>query len=270
MDCMQAEHTWMLYGLGKSWSFALHTCFQHLRNCRSDAGFVACCSRGISKVWSFEQQPSRRSSISFRSYLARGMKIGVFFHPSFLMVEIIFKRKRLVDQVMLMTFDDHRILLTYVRFFWGCSRTHLRYPWPTFTRMLCLYYAGGCAPNTQLQVRRVKGLPTEMANAPMRAMRFARGLLIMATWHDHRILLLASWCTYLGDGMGERCEEMGFEREVSHYFFFRGLKCMAYRCLQLLVGTCRNDNGTQKLELKHLCMFLCLRINEIPWDGVGL
>ena len=42
----------------------------------------------------------------------------------------------------------------------------------------------------QLQVRRVKGLPTEVANAPMRAMRFARGLLIMATWHDHRILLL--------------------------------------------------------------------------------
>ena len=58
----------------------------------------------------------------------------------------------------------------------------------------------------------MKGLPTEVANAPMRAMRFARGLLIMATWHDHRILLLASWCTYLGDGTGERCEEMGFER----------------------------------------------------------
>ena len=67
----------------------------------------------------------------------------------------------------------------------------------------------------------MKGLPTEMANAPMRAMRFARGLLIMATWHDHRILLLAPWFKYtlvMEWGNFEK-RRWVLEREVSHYLY---------------------------------------------------
>lgn len=41
----------------------------------------------------------------------------------------------------------------------------------------------------QLQVRRTS-LPTEISSCPMRAMCFAGRMLVMATWHDHRILLL--------------------------------------------------------------------------------
>ena len=93
----------------------------------------------------------------------------------------------------------------------------------------------------------MKGLPTEMANAPMRAMRFARGLLIMATWHDHRILLLAPWFKYTfvmeWGNFGKR--RWVLEREVSHYIYFVvALKCVVYSLhCSFLLGTCRNNKS---------------------------